>query len=210
MRHLNRAGLHRHVLTSRTAEARVCSPTILACLGPLAAFGNDNHLGCRCHCFTGAGQTCLKKVFIGRAIRTQPCPRWVVGAGDESPRTLHHTCNESRMPSRDLVVCKSCWCAGVRFRLLLLALQHCKQTQRHGRHLKGQTCPGHIALLFDRILATALQTFRAPPAWYGKWSKEQARYTEYRHELCMGTSRWCLISCLRVRFCTTLVSLVYR
>lgn len=66
-------------------------------------------------------------------------------------------------------------CAGVRFRLLLLALQHCRQTQRHGRYLQGQTCPGHIALLFDRILATALQTFRAPPAWYGKWSKEQAR-----------------------------------
>ena len=83
---------------------------------------------------------------------------------------------------RTLIKAKANWLercgvhAGARFRLLLLALQHCRQTQRHGRYLRGQHCPGHIALLFDRILATALHTFRAPPAWYGNWTKEQARW----------------------------------
>ena len=65
--------------------------------------------------------------------------------------------------------------AGARFRLLLLAVQHCRQTQQHQRFQRGQSCPPHIAGLFERIMATALQTFRAPPAWYGKWSKSQAR-----------------------------------
>lgn len=64
---------------------------------------------------------------------------------------------------------------GTRFRLLLLALQHCRQTQQHQRYQHGQVCPPHIAVLFERIMATALQAFRAPPAWYGKWHKNQAR-----------------------------------
>ncbi|KAA6416579.1 MAG: phosphatidylinositol 4-kinase alpha-like, partial [Trebouxia sp. A1-2] len=64
---------------------------------------------------------------------------------------------------------------GTRFRLLLLALQHCRQTQQHQRYQHGQICPPHIAVLFERIMATALAAFRAPPAWYGKWHKNQAR-----------------------------------
>lgn len=71
--------------------------------------------------------------------------------------------------------CSRCWLAGARFRLLLLAVQHCRQTQQHQRYQHGQTCKPQIAVLFDRIMATALQTFRAPPAWYGKWQKHQAR-----------------------------------
>ncbi len=67
------------------------------------------------------------------------------------------------------------YCTGTRFRLLLLALQHCRQTQQHQRYQHGQICPPHIAVLFERIMATALQAFRAPPAWYGKWHKNQAR-----------------------------------
>lgn len=70
---------------------------------------------------------------------------------------------------------QSMWLVGTRFRLLLLAVQHCRQTQQHQRYRHGQTWPPHIAVLFERIMATALQTFRAPPAWYGKWPKNQAR-----------------------------------
>ena len=65
--------------------------------------------------------------------------------------------------------------AGTRFRLLLLALQHCRQTQQHQRYQHGTACPAHITVLFERILATALQAFSAPPTWFGKWQKTEAR-----------------------------------
>ena len=78
--------------------------------------------------------------------------------------------------------------AGARFRLLLLGLQHCRQTQQHQRYQHGVTCSPHIAVLFERILAAALQSFSAPPTWYGKWQKNEARYMLLQLLLCCANA----------------------
>ncbi|KAK9812698.1 hypothetical protein WJX72_002251 [[Myrmecia] bisecta] len=66
--------------------------------------------------------------------------------------------------------------SGARFRLLLLALRYCHQMQAAR---PNQPCPLPVMVLFERILQAALQWFRAPPAWYGRWTIEEAREEAY-------------------------------
>ena len=67
--------------------------------------------------------------------------------------------------------------AGARFRLLLLALRHCKQCQADATQ-RGVACPFAATMLLEKVLAIALQYFKAPPAWYGRWTKSEARSVE--------------------------------
>ena len=64
--------------------------------------------------------------------------------------------------------------AGARFRLLLLALRHTKQCQADSSQ-RGLPCPFAVMMLQEKVLALALQYFQAPPTWYGRWTKAEAR-----------------------------------
>ena len=77
-----------------------------------------------------------------------------------------HTCSNADQPLAAP--------AGARFRLLLLALRHCKQCQADATQ-RGVACPFATTMLLEKVLAMALQYFQAPPAWYGRWTKSEAR-----------------------------------
>ncbi|KAL4452207.1 hypothetical protein ABPG75_007869 [Micractinium tetrahymenae] len=54
---------------------------------------------------------------------------------------------------------------GARFRLLHLALKHCRAQQAQAA-ARGKPCPLPILLLFEQVLAAALQWFELPQAWH--------------------------------------------
>ena len=75
--------------------------------------------------------------------------------------------------------------AGARFRLLLLALRHCKQCQADATQ-RGVACPFAATMLLEKVLAIALQYFKAPPAWYGRWTKSEARSVQNTEHITQG------------------------
>ncbi len=87
--------------------------------------------------------------------------------------------------------------AGARFRLLLLALRHCKQCLADATQ-RSVAAPFATTMLLEKVLAIALQYFQAPPAWYGRWTKSEARSvaTSCCRQPCARASReklklWC-------------------